>query len=86
MLGRLADAGNTVIVIEHNLDVIKSADWVIDLGPEGGDEGGRLVATGTPEQVAVDPGSYTGRYLRDVLPSAPARVSARSRRREAVPA
>jgi excinuclease ABC subunit A len=86
VLGRLADAGNTVIVIEHNLDVIKSADWVIDLGPEGGDEGGRLVATGTPEQVAVDPRSYTGRYLRDVLPSAPVRVSTRSRRREAVPA
>jgi len=86
VLGRLADAGNTVIVIEHKLDVIKSADWVIDLGPEGGDEGGRLVATGTPETVAVDPGSYTGRYLREVLPSAPVRVSARSRRREAVPA
>jgi excinuclease ABC subunit A len=86
VLGRLADAGNTVIVIEHNLDVIKSADWVVDLGPEGGDEGGRLVATGTPEEIAVDPRSYTGRYLRDVLPSAPARISARSRRREAVPA
>ena len=52
MLGRLADAGNTVVVIEHNLDVIKSADWVIDLGPEGGDAGGDLVASGTPEQVA----------------------------------
>ena len=75
-----------MVVIEHNLDVIKSADWVIDLGPEGGDEGGRLVATGTPEEIAVDPRSYTGRYLREVLPSAPARISARSRRREAVPA
>ena len=82
----IADAGNTVVVIEHNLDVIKSADWVIDLGPEGGDEGGRLVATGTPEEIAIDSRSYTGRYLREVLPSAPARISARSRRREAVPA
>jgi excinuclease ABC subunit A len=86
VLGRLADAGNTVVVIEHNLDVIKSADWVIDLGPEGGDGGGRLVATGTPEEVAANPASYTGRYLRRVLPSAQPRVPARSRRREAVPA
>jgi excinuclease ABC subunit A len=86
VLGRLADAGNTVVVIEHNLDVIKSADWVIDLGPEGGDGGGRLVATGTPEEVAANPTSYTGRYLRTVLPSAQQRTAARSRRREAVPA
>jgi excinuclease ABC subunit A len=86
VLGRLADAGNTVVVIEHNLDVVKSADWVIDLGPEGGDGGGRLVATGTPEEVAANPASYTGRYLRDVLPNAPARASTRPRRREAVPA
>ncbi len=67
VLGRLADAGNTVIVIEHNLDVIKTADWVIDLGPEGGDGGGGLIATGTPEAVADDPASYTGQYLRRVL-------------------
>ena len=67
MLGRLADTGNTVVVIEHNLDVIKSADWVIDLGPEGGDAGGDLVASGTPEQVAKVPASHTGRYLRRVL-------------------
>ena len=53
VLGRLVDAGNTVVVIEHNLDVIKTADWIIDLGPEGGDEGGELVAAGTPEQVAA---------------------------------
>jgi excinuclease ABC subunit A len=67
VLGRLADAGNTVIVIEHNLDVIKTADWVIDLGPEGGDGGGALVAAGTPEAVADDPDSFTGQYLRRVL-------------------
>ncbi len=67
VLNRLIDAGNTVIIIEHNLDVIKNADIVIDLGPEGGDEGGRLVATGTPEEVAACEQSYTGRYLRDVL-------------------
>ncbi|HSQ36826.1 MAG TPA: excinuclease ABC subunit UvrA [Acidimicrobiia bacterium] len=68
VLQRLVDAGNTVVVIEHNLDVIKSADWVIDLGPEGGDEGGRVVAAGAPEQVAAVPESYTGKFLRDVLP------------------
>ena len=67
VLHRLTDAGNTVIVIEHNLDVIKTADWVIDLGPEGGAAGGRLVAQGTPEQVAADPDSHTGRFLREVL-------------------
>jgi excinuclease ABC subunit A len=67
VLGRLVDAGNTVVVIEHNLDVIKSADWVIDLGPEGGAAGGALVASGTPEDVAETPGSHTGTYLRHVL-------------------
>ena len=67
VLGRLADAGNTVIVIEHNLDVIKSADWVVDLGPEGGDGGGALVSAGAPEAVAEDPQSHTGTYLRRVL-------------------
>jgi excinuclease ABC subunit A len=86
VLGRLADAGNTVVVIEHNLDVIKSADWVVDLGPEGGNGGGRLVATGTPEEIAANPGSYTGRYLRAVLPSLAAPRPSRARRREAVPA
>ena len=63
MLARLVDAGNTVVVIEHNLDVIKTADWLIDLGPEGGEEGGEVVATGTPEEVAAAAGSYTGRFL-----------------------
>jgi excinuclease ABC subunit A len=67
VLHRLRDAGNTVIVIEHNLEVIKTADWVIDLGPEGGDRGGRLVAAGTPEQVSENPESHTGRYLKQAL-------------------
>jgi excinuclease ABC subunit A len=67
VLHRLTDAGNTVIVIEHNLDVIKSADWVIDLGPEGGDEGGQIIATGTPEAVAQVADSYTGQFLQRVL-------------------
>jgi excinuclease ABC subunit A len=68
VLGRLVDAGNSVVVIEHNLDVIKVADRIIDLGPEGGDEGGQLIATGTPEQVAQKPGSHTGRFLAELLP------------------
>ena len=63
VLNRLVDAGNTVIVIEHNLDVIKSADYIIDLGPEGGDEGGEVIATGTPEEIAAVPHSYTGQFL-----------------------
>jgi len=67
VLHRLRDHGNTVVVIEHNLDVIKTADWVIDLGPEGGDRGGTLLASGTPEQVATDPASHTGRYLKALL-------------------
>jgi excinuclease ABC subunit A len=67
VLQRLVDTGNTVLVIEHNLDVIKQADWVIDLGPEGGEDGGELIATGTPEDVAEAEGSYTGQFLRGVL-------------------
>jgi len=67
VLHRLADAGNTVVVIEHNLEVIKTADWIIDLGPEGGDEGGAVVASGTPEEVAAVERSYTGQFLRRVL-------------------
>ena len=67
VLHRLVDGGNTAVVIEHNLDVVRSADWIIDMGPEGGDEGGRVIACGTPEQVAETPGSYTGKFLRDVL-------------------
>ena len=67
VLQKFVRAGNTVLVIEHNLDVIKCADWIIDLGPEGGDGGGRIVAQGTPEQVAANPESFTGQYLRKVL-------------------
>jgi len=77
VLARLVDAGNSVVVIEHNLDVIKSADWVIDLGPEGGPGGGCLVAQGTPEQVAKAAGSHTGRYLRRALRGPRARGKAR---------
>jgi excinuclease ABC subunit A len=67
VLQRLVDAGNTVLVVEHNLDVVKAADWVIDLGPEGGAAGGRLIAEGTPEQIAQAPGSYTGQGLRELM-------------------
>ncbi len=74
VLFRLREGGNTVAVIEHNLDVLKSADWIIDLGPEGGDKGGRLVAAGTPEEVARAPGSYTAEFLRPLLRPIPAMV------------
>ena len=67
VLHQLRDAGNTIVVIEHNLDVIKTADWIIDLGPEGGTGGGTIVATGTPESVAANPASHTGRYLQPLL-------------------
>ena len=69
MLHRLVDAGNTVIVIEHNLDVLKTADHIIDLGPGGGDGGGEIVASGTPEEVAANPKSATGEYLARMLPA-----------------
>ena len=75
VLERLVDAGNTVVVIEHNLDVVKTADWIIDLGPEGGDAGGELVAAGPPEEVAADPGSHTGRFLAEVLDVPAARAA-----------
>jgi len=67
VLHRLRDEGNTIVVIEHNLDVIKTADWVIDLGPEGGEGGGQIVATGTPEEIAATPESWTGRFLAPLL-------------------
>jgi excinuclease ABC subunit A len=67
VLLRLRDHGNTVIVIEHNLDIIKVADWIIDLGPEGGYKGGEIIATGTPEEVAQVPGSFTGKYIKRIL-------------------
>jgi len=69
VLGRLVDQGNSVIVIEHNLDVIKTADWVVDLGPEGGTGGGLVIAEGTPEQVAAAEGSHTGTFLQPLLAS-----------------
>jgi excinuclease ABC subunit A len=67
VLHQLRDAGNTIVVIEHNLDVIKTADWVIDMGPEGGDGGGTVVVAGTPEEVAAEPNSHTGHYLKRFL-------------------
>jgi excinuclease ABC subunit A len=67
VLNRLVNLGNTVVVIEHNMDVIKNSDWIIDLGPEGGDEGGQVVAVGTPEKIAKSPGSYTGKYLKKLI-------------------
>jgi excinuclease ABC subunit A len=88
VLDRLVDAGNTVVVIEHNLDVIKSADRIIDLGPEGGEAGGEVVATGTPEEVAAGTASYTGRFLTELVTPArpPARRRAPRRRREPIAA
>ena len=79
VLHRLVDSGNTVILIEHNLDIIKNSDWVIDLGPGAGDKGGRLIATGTPEELAANPKSFTGKYLKRVLKSSrPAAKAAKS--------
>jgi excinuclease ABC subunit A len=69
VLNSLVDKGNTVIVIEHNLDVIKSADWLIDLGPEGGAGGGEIIAVGTPEQVAKNTKSHTATFLREIIPT-----------------
>ena len=71
MLQELVDQGNTIVVIEHNLEVIKTADWVIDLGPEGGDGGGEIVAEGTPEAIARTKKSYTGQFLREALERRP---------------
>jgi excinuclease ABC subunit A len=71
VLQRLVDKGNSILVIEHNLDVIRCADWVIDLGPEGGDKGGEIIAAGTPEQIAENPHSHTGKYLQQVLKQYP---------------
>jgi len=81
VLSRLVDAGNTVVVIEHNLDVIKVSDRIIDLGPEGGEEGGQVIATGTPDQVAAEPRSYTGQFLTDLLPADDRRTLRATRRR-----
>jgi excinuclease ABC subunit A len=83
VLGRLVDAGNTVLVIEHNLDVIKTADWLVDMGPEGGNRGGLVVAEGTPEEVAAHPDSYTGQFLKPLLVDSPAKQPAKKRTRTA---
>jgi excinuclease ABC subunit A len=83
VLHRLVEAGDTVVVIEHNLDVIKTADYIIDLGPEGGDKGGQVIATGTPEEIAAVPGSYTGQYLKKVLEKA-RRQGAETREQEII--
>jgi excinuclease ABC subunit A len=86
VLGRLVEAGNTVVVIEHNLDVIKSADWIVDLGPEGGEAGGEVIATGTPEQVAGIATSYTGQFLRELVePEEPAPKPRRAKPRKREP-
>jgi excinuclease ABC subunit A len=91
VLHRLVDTGNTVILIEHNLDVIKNSDWLIDLGPGAGDKGGKLIATGTPEQLAANPKSFTGKYLKRLLKStgraaAPAKAKAATRKTAKTPA
>ena len=70
VLQKIVNNGDTVLVIEHNLDVIKQADWIIDLGPLGGDKGGQIIATGTPEEVAENPNSFTGQYLKRILTEA----------------
>ncbi|MDX6235798.1 MAG: excinuclease subunit, partial [Kribbellaceae bacterium] len=77
VLGSLVDKGNSVLVIVHNLDVIKTADWIVDLGPDGGRRGGTLVAEGTPEEVAANPASYTGEFLAEILHGRAAKPSAR---------
>ena len=86
VLGRLVDQGNTVLVIEHNLDVIKTADWLVDMGPEGGSRGGMVVAEGTPETVAADPGSYTGQFLKPLLDGREAAQPAARRTSRSAPA
>ena len=90
VLGRLVDQGNTVLVIEHNLDVIKTADWIVDMGPEGGNRGGLVVAEGTPEEVAEHPDSHTGRFLKPLLEGSlrtapPKKRAARKTTKQAVP-
>lgn len=83
VLDKLVDAGNTVIVIEHNLDIIKRADYIIDLGPEGGSAGGEIIAMGTPEQVAKNPNSFTGQFLAPMLEAAPKAPAAKPKKEKA---
>jgi excinuclease ABC subunit A len=85
VLSGLVDKGNSVLVIEHNLDVIKTADWLIDLGPDGGRRGGTLIAEGTPEEVAANPASYTGQFLAEILEGRAAKPSARKQAAQAAP-
>jgi excinuclease ABC subunit A len=80
-LHRLRDHGNTIVVIEHNLDVIKTADWIVDVGPEGGDGGGRIILAGSPEDVASEESSYTGRYLAPLLVTKPIKRKGKSHAR-----
>ena len=86
MLQRLVDQGNSVVVIEHNLDVIKTADRLLDMGPEGGEEGGYLLAAGTPEELAAEPASATGQFLAGLVTPKPGRRRAPARRRVAAAA
>ena len=81
VLDRLVDAGHTLVLIEHNLDVIKIADWIIDLGPEGGSNGGQLVAMGRPEEIVLVPESYTGQWLKPILKKSPLPVVTEKRQR-----
>src|SRR5690606_1817129 len=83
VLHELVENGNTVVVIEHNLEVIKTADWILDLGPEGGDGGGEIVATGTPEDVAAEPRSYTGQYLKELFKRRPGKSGGAAKPRKA---
>jgi excinuclease ABC subunit A len=83
VLHTLVDQGNTILVIEHNLEVIKTADWILDLGPEGGDGGGRIVAQGTPEDIAANPDSHTGRFLKPLLPETRSAEKAKPKRKRA---
>jgi excinuclease ABC subunit A len=83
VLGRLVDQGNSVLVIEHNLDVIKTSDWLVDMGPEGGSRGGTVIAEGTPEDVAANPDSYTGQFLKHLLEGREARQPKPARRTRA---
>ena len=83
VLHELADQGNTVVVIEHNLDVVKTADWILDFGPEGGDGGGEIVAVGIPEQIMANEASWTGRYLKELMERHPAHVTAKPKPRSA---
>jgi excinuclease ABC subunit A len=80
VLHELVDQGNTVVVIEHNLDVVKTADWIVDFGPEGGDGGGEIVGVGSPEQIAANKKSWTGRYLKEVLDRQASRKAAVKKR------